>query len=353
MANTGARSRAALAVCWLVTGVAMVVVPVWLGWTRWQAILTGHPLMLALTIACLLFGFVAAAWATATLVLGDRAEDPERGRQLTPRQRIQRADRRVALGVPPLLVCVLLVTALAWARPLSASPVAVAASRSAADVQVSDRLTWYEMTSVARDKNGDIRKPTVGLVFVPGARVDPRAYAHLLAPLARAGYFVAVLKEPFGVALADGGHAGRVMELHPEVRAWAVGGHSLGGVAASSFAQDHPQVGGVPVSGLVLYASYPSGAVDRPGLSVTSVSGELDGLTTPADVAKSKTDLPPATRYVVVPGAVHSSFGDYGLQSGDGTPTGDRAAAQAQITKATQQLLVTITPKAKTKAKKK
>lgn len=351
MATTGVRSRVALAVCWLVVGVAMIAVPLWLGWTRWQAVLTGHPLMLALTILCLLLGFVALAWAAATLVLGDRADDPERDRQLTPLQRSRRADRRVALGIPPLLLCVLLVAVLAWARPLSASSAGVATMRSGNDVQVSDRLTWFEMVSVAPDENGDVRVPTVGLVFVPGARVDPRAYAPLLAPLARAGYLVTVLKEPFGVALVDADHARTVMELHPEIKTWAVGGHSLGGVVAASFADENATVGDAAVAGLVLYASYPSSRLERAELRVVSISGDQDGLTTPDDVAGSKKNLPPDTRYVVVRGAVHSFFGDYGEQQGDGTPTVDRSTAQAQITKATTDLLVAVTPKAKPKKK--
>ena len=351
MAKTGVRSRAALAACWLVVGVAMIGVPLWLSWTRWQPILTGHPLMLALTIFCLLLGFVAVAWAIATLVLRDRADDPERGQELSPQQRTRRADRRVVLGVPLLLLCVLLVTALAWARPLSASPAGAAAMRSGNDVQVSDRLTWFEMVSVAPDENGDVTEPTVGLVFVPGARVDTRAYAPLLAPLARAGYLVTVLKEPFGVALVDGDHARTVMDAHPGIKTWVVGGHSLGGVAAASFADENRTVGDAAVAGLVLYASYPSSRVERSDLQVVSISGDQDGLTTPEDVAASKQDLPPDTTYVVVPGAVHSFFGDYGEQQGDGTPTVDRAAAQAQITAATAELLVAVTPEAKPRKK--
>jgi len=351
MVRTGARSRVALAVSWLVVGAAMIGVPLWLGWTRWPALLTGHPSMLALPILCLLFGFVAVAWASATLLLGDRVADSERGRQLTPGEQIRRADRRVVLGVPPLLLCVLLVTVLAWARPLSATPEAAAAMRSGNDVRVADRLTWFEMTSTAPDKNGDVPVPTVGLVFVPGARVDPRAYAPLLAPLARAGYLVTVLKEPFGVALVDADHARTVMELHPEITAWAVGGHSLGGVAAASFADDTASVAGAPVAGLVLYASYPSSRLQRTDLAVVSISGDQDGLTTPDDITKAKADLPADATYVVVPGAVHSFFGDYGEQSGDGTPTTDRAAAQAAITRATSELLLAVTPKAKPKKK--
>jgi hypothetical protein len=347
MAKTGVGSRTVLALVWLAVGAAMVLVPVWLGWTRWQAVLTGHPLMLALSIALLLCGFVALAWSVATLILGDRSDREDAPRSRTERERRRRASRRIALAVPALFVCVLAVGALAWSRPLPAAPAALAAIRSGGDVRVTDRLTWYEMIPAGKNSNGEVVKAKTGLVFVPGARVDPRAYAGVLRPLAEAGYFVAVLKEPFGLALIDPGHAGRVIEVHPEIAQWVVGGHSLGGVAAAAFVQDQAQVGAARVAGLALYASYPAGTVDRADLTVTSISGDLDGLTTPDDIAKSKAHLPADTRYVVVPGAVHSFFGDYGEQGGDGTPRADRAAAQADIAKATRALLASVTPKPK------
>lgn len=334
-------SRRVLALTWLGVGAAMVAVPVWLGWTRWQPVLVGHPLMLVLTIGCGLLGFVALAWALASLVLGDRADDE--ARPLTERQRRVRANRRIALAVPVLLLCVLLVGALAWSRPQPASAVAVAAMRSADGVRVSDRLTWFEMSPTA-PVGEEVVRPTTGLVFVPGARVDPRAYAHVLRPLARAGYLVTVLKEPFGLAVVDPGHPERVMAAHPEIAQWVVAGHSLGGVTAASFADRHVVVGKARVAGLVLWASYPASRLERADLAVTSVSAELDGLSTPAKVDAAKSELPPDTSYVVVPGAVHSWFGDYGEQSGDGTPTGDRAEAQAQITQATQTVLAAVTP---------
>lgn len=343
MAKTGVQSRRVLATAWLLVGAAMVAVPVWLGWTRWQPVLLGHPLMLGLTIGCGLVGFVALAWAFASLVLGDRSEDDESVPR-TERQRARRAARRVALAVPALFVCALLVGGLAWSRPFPASPVAVAAMRSEGDVRVSDRLTWFEMASTARDDDGQVVRPTTGLVFVPGARVDPRGYAHLLRPLARAGYLVTVLKEPFGVSFVDAGHPRRVAEAHPEIAQWVVAGHSLGGVTAASFADGTPVVGGARVAGLVLWASYPARRLERTDLVVTSVSGERDGLSTPAKVAAASGKLPPDAGQVVVAGAVHSWFGDYGNQPGDGTPTGDRAEAQAQITEATRAVLAAVTP---------
>jgi len=344
---TGDGSRSVLGLLWFVVGAAMVLVPGWLAFSRGETLLAGHPMALAVAIACLLLGFVALAWSVATLVLPDRSDTP--GGRRSELERVRRARRRVALGVPALFVCVLVVAALAWSRPLPATSTALNAMRSGNDVRVADRLTWYEMVPGARDVRGTVTRPRTGLIFVPGARVDPRAYAHLLRPLADAGYLVAVLKEPFGFALSNIQHPRQVIAAHPEIVRWVVGGHSVGGVAAAAFAQDREETDGAPVVGLVLYASYPAQKVDRSGLAVTSISGELDGLTTPEDIDDSKDDLPADTSYVVVPGAVHSYFGDYGNQAGDGTPTADRTAAQAEITKATLALLAAVTPKAKKK----
>ena len=83
--------------------------------------------------------------------------------------------------------------------------------------------------------------PTVGYVFYPGGKVQAEAYLPYLAEVARAGYYCAVVQSPFRLAVLDGNAARQVMDEHPEITTWAVGGHSLGGVVAASFAENgHP-----------------------------------------------------------------------------------------------------------------
>ena len=72
---------------------------------------------------------------------------------------------------------------------------------------------------------------------------------------------------------------------------------------------------------------------------MSSVSAGNDGLATPAKLDASRPSLPPDTTFVVVEGAVHSDFGDYGTQRGDGTPTIGRARAQRATEEATPALL--------------
>jgi alpha/beta hydrolase family protein len=347
MVQPGARSRIVLAIIWLLLGAAMVAVSAWLGWTRWSAILSGHPALLAMTIVCALVGIVAVLWAVGSLVLGsrqDREGDAWHPARRTPTELRRRARWRIILAVPALVVCVALVGVVAYARPFVATPVAVAALSPDDRVRVADRITWYEMSPIREDRAGNEIRPTTGLVLVPGARVDPRAYAHVLRPLVEAGYFVAVLKEPLGLSVLDADHAETLLAVHPEITYWALAGHSLGGVTAASLADANEQV-----HGLVLFGSYPASPIVRTDLKVASIYGSEDGLTTPADVDASRTDLPPETTYVEVPGAAHSWFGDYGDQPGDKTGSGDRAAAQAKINEATRALLVSLAPPPKKK----
>ena len=94
------------------------------------------------------------------------------------------------------------------------------------------------------------------------------------------------------------------------------------------------------VRGLLLWASWPNRSIaDRVSLQVTSISGSNDRLATPAKIDAAKPKLPPDTRYVVIAGGNHSLFGDYGPQSGDGTPTITRDQAQTQIRIASLDLL--------------
>ncbi len=178
-----------------------------------------------------------------------------------------------------------------------------------------------------------------GLVFYPGARVDPRAYATLLAPVVEAGHPVVVVKPPLGFALLDIDAATGAVEAYDAWSKvdggpdrWAVGGHSLGGVAASDYAREAATS---DVAALVLWAAYPARSLADVDLPVLSVSGTNDALTTPAEIEQSKDLLPPETDFVVIEGANHAQFGDYGDQGGDGEATISDEEARTRIVEAT------------------
>ncbi|RMI09206.1 alpha/beta hydrolase [Cellulomonas triticagri] len=233
--------------------------------------------------------------------------------------RARRALRATGAGVGLVLLAVL-AGAAAWLRPFPATPVALDALASDDTVEVVETGGWYAFVPRGVE-------PTTGLVYSPGARVDVRATAVVLRPLAEAGHVVVALKEPLGIALTSPEQPAAAMAAYDGVTSWTMGGHSLGGVAAASFAAAHDD----EVAGLLLHASYPLGDMSDADLRVTSVSGSADGLTTPDKIEASRADLPAGTTFVEVEGAVHAFFADYGPQPGDGTPTVSRADAQQQI----------------------
>jgi pimeloyl-ACP methyl ester carboxylesterase len=167
--------------------------------------------------------------------------------------------------------------------------------------------------------------------FQPGARVDARAYSAILRPLVESGHLVVIAKQPLGIAFLSTGAFATARAAHHPVTRWVVGGHSLGGLVASTDAETFAGATRDPVVGLLLFASYPATNIAEVNVAVLSISGSNDGLSTPAKIAAAKPALPAAARYLVVEGAVHAFFGDYGRQDGDGKPTISHKQARAQI----------------------
>ncbi|MCK2037341.1 alpha/beta hydrolase [Microbacterium sp. SSW1-49] len=153
----------------------------------------------------------------------------------------------------------------------------------------------------------------VGLVFIPGAKVDPWAYAAILQGLAEDGTTVVITRPWLNLAFFDLRGLDAFTSAAPDIDAWAVGGHSLGGVRACQLAAD--------ADALLLFGSYCATDVSDTGLPVLSIAGSEDGLSTPEKIADARPLLPADAELVEIPGASHASFGDYGPQAGDGTPT--------------------------------
>ncbi len=153
----------------------------------------------------------------------------------------------------------------------------------------------------------------VGLVYIPGAKVDPRAYASKLSGAVESGMTVVITRPWLNLAFFDVRPLTTFTDLAPEVETWIVGGHSLGGVRACQLATD--------ADALALFASYCSNDLGDSGLAVLGIAGSADGLSTPEKIAEARPLLPADAQMDVIEGAAHSSFGDYGPQAGDGTPT--------------------------------
>jgi len=168
-----------------------------------------------------------------------------------------------------------------------------------------------------------------GLVFIPGAKVDPYAYLATLSGTVEAtGMTVVITKPVLNLAFFDLRPLDAFTAAVPNTTRWFVGGHSLGGVRACMLADDDPAV-----AGLVLFGSYCASPVDD-GLPVLSISGSEDGLSTPAKIDDTADLLPADTTFVQIDGANHAAFGAYGAQPGDGMATITAAESHQAITDA-------------------
>jgi len=168
-----------------------------------------------------------------------------------------------------------------------------------------------------------------GLVFVPGALVDPYAYLNKLSGVvAETGLTVVITKPTLNLAFFDQRPLSTFTAHAPEVTDWYVGGHSLGGVRACQLAEDPT------VTGLILFGSYCANDLSGADLRVLSIGGSRDGLSTPAKLATNRHLLPEDARMVEIDGMDHAQFGDYGLQPGDRPATIDDETARDELTQA-------------------
>ena len=230
----------------------------------------------------------------------DRPDRPRRSRT-----------RRVlawVFGSLAALVLLAIVGIVVWSQVgvMRAEPEPLAAVRADPAITVTD------------DPAGIVIAPTdggsgVGLVFVPGAKVDAWAYAAKLSgAVVDDGLTVVITKPWLNLAFFDLRPLDAFTSLAPDVGAWIVGGHSLGGVRSCQYAPD--------ADALVLFASYCAADLADSGVPVLSIGGSEDGLSTPDKIADARRLLPADAELVEIEGAAHSSFGDYGAQPGDGDP---------------------------------
>ena len=173
-----------------------------------------------------------------------------------------------------------------------------------------------------------------GLIFYPGAKVQPEAYAPLLTECARQGILCVLVEPLFNLALLDVDAADGVQEKFPGVDAWLIAGHSMGGVAAAEYLARHEN----DFAGIVFVASYPSADLQTFGGKAVSILAENDGVLNREKYEDAKGKLPPDAREVVIAGGNHASFGNYGEQDGDGQASISRAEQQAQTAAAIVEL---------------
>lgn len=125
----------------------------------------------------------------------------------------------------------------------------------------------------------------------------------------------------------------------PDVQRWWLGGHSMGGIAATEHLADHPHL---EVEGLILWAAFPGRHADLSDadLEVLGVTGSRDAIVATDEVQATLSRLPDDTRIVEIEGMEHSQFGAYDSFFGDGDPTISDERAHALLAAETEEFLL-------------
>lgn len=165
-----------------------------------------------------------------------------------------------------------------------------------------------------------------GLIFYPGGKVEAIAYAPLMKQLADEGILCVLAEMPMNLAVLDRNAADGIPEQYPQIERWFLGGHSLGGSMAASYAAKNAAA----YEGLILLAAYSTADLTGTDLSVISVYGSEDSVLNMEKYMEYSRNLPAGLEEHIIEGGCHAGFGSYGPQAGDGIPsiTGEEQIAQ-------------------------
>ena len=167
-------------------------------------------------------------------------------------------------------------------------------------------------------------KSSIGIIFYPGAKIQPESYSVIASKLAMNGYTTIIVKMPFNLAIFGINKADDVIAEHPEISTWVIGGHSLGGVFASDYAVNHQD----KIKGVIYLAAYPNTNASNATFNGLFIRGTLDGLATSTQISDNLNKFPVNTTFINITGGNHANFGDYGVQEGDNNSTISRQEQQ-------------------------
>lgn len=181
----------------------------------------------------------------------------------------------------------------------------------AADYYKADETAQQLLQSnAAINDNGSLvtitptQQTETALIFYPGAKVEHTAYLPLLEKVSRTSNIkIFLVRMPLRFAIFNQNAAARIMSQNPDITKWYLGGHSLGGAMASSFASNNQdKVQGLILLGAYVYGSYPKEkSLTIYGTLNTTVSEKVDY----------------TENVVAIEGGNHAQFGNYGKQKGD------------------------------------
>lgn len=175
---------------------------------------------------------------------------------------------------------------------------ATAVQEDGVPVEQDSSVTWFLPS-----------QPTAGLIFYPGGKVEDTVYAPLMRALAEKGILCGLVKMPGNLAVLSPNAADGLRQVHPVITDWYIGGHSLGGAMAASYAAKHSD----DYAGLILLAAYSTKDLTGTSLRVLSIYGLEDGVLNRDSYEKNRKNLPADFTEVVIDDGCHAQFGSYGV----------------------------------------
>jgi pimeloyl-ACP methyl ester carboxylesterase len=208
--------------------------------------------------------------------------------------------RRILLGIVVVSVVAIGYWRYDFAdREHRVTPEALAALESDAEVSVS-QTDW-----IVFSPNGTT--PTKGLIFYPGGECDERGYAEPLRAIAASGYLVVLVPMPWQLAVFAPDRADDVIAAFPDIRDWAIAGHSLGGSMAAYYAANHQDV----IKGLLLWDAYSPSDLSNSAMKIRMIHRSDESRQPPSDYASKLPLLPKQTEYVPLVGGQHLNYGRF------------------------------------------
>ena len=213
----------------------------------------------------------------------------------------------IALSFGILLIAILVGIAVYLSDYYPADESVQASLSDSNTVKVTKENNWIVFMPVERTTES-------GLIFYPGGKVDELAYVPILRSLADQGIPSVLVSMPFRLAVLRSGAAASVIDAFPSINQWYIGGHSLGGAMAASYAANNPE----DIEGVILLAAYPPSDLSQYELKLLSIYGNQDLVLNMDRYMENRSYFPADFLEVIIDGGNHANFGDYGEQSGDG-----------------------------------
>ncbi len=234
-------------------------------------------------------------------------------------------------------LCIVLIILAVTAGALYAAFRIYTSNYYKADYETIDEIAEYVGSNVSAytDETGTVFVPAdfdvrAVVIFYPGGKVEYSAYSSLMYELTDMGYICVIPKMKANLAFLDIDAIDDIRKRYADEMNlvsnldWYLAGHSLGGVAAAKYLSDKArhQQGDLVAGfrGLILLASYPSSSLADTNLRFLSILGSNDGVINMANYEESRTNWPSDSTEQIIEGGIHSYFGSYGIQEGDGVP---------------------------------